>query len=214
MKDTTVQRICNHLRNEITFGKFKPGERLSERRLTEEYNVSRASIREIMARLASQGYLTIEPNRGAVVTKLSLQDIDITYAILVRCESLAASLTAKNAEPNVIEKLKNCCKEMQDNTSDSKIWLQLNDVFHDIICNACASVILIDLIGNMRKRIYRYRMVEPNVEVIKTYNDHHAKIVHGISNKDADFAEKWMMVHLELARKNRFEVFKKFAELL
>lgn len=214
MKNTTIRKICNQLRNDITFGKFRPGERLSERLLTEEYNVSRASIREIIGQLASQGYLAIEPNRGAVVAKLSLEDIDITYRILTRCESLAASLTAKNAEESVIEQLRSCHEEMLDHSNDNKQWLQLNDVFHGLIYSSCGSSILTDLIHHTRLRIYRYRMVETNSKIIKTYNDHHEKISVSIANREQDIAEKWMMAHLELARKNRFEVFRKFAELL
>ena len=214
MKNTIIRKICNQLRNDITFGKFRPGERLSERLLTEEYNISRASIREIIGQLASQGYLTIEPNRGAVVTKLSLEDIDITYRILTRCESLAASLAAKNAKGSVIEKLKSCHEEMQNDSNDYKQWLQLNDVFHQLIYANCGNSILTDLIHHTRLRIYRYRMVETSSGNIKTYNDHHGKILFSISNKDKDVAEKWMLDHLELARKNRFDIFRKFAELL
>ncbi len=214
MKDSTIRKICNQLRNDITFGKFRPGERLSEKLLTQEYNISRASIREIIGQLTSQGYLTVEPNRGAVVTKLSLEDIDITYRILTRCESLAALLAAKNAKGSLIEKLKSCHEEMQNHSNDHKQWLQLNDVFHELIYANCGSSILTELIYHTRLRIYRYRMVETNPKIIKTYNGHHDKILSSILNKDQNVAEKWMMDHLELARKNRFEMFAKFAELL
>jgi len=207
MKNPTIRKTYNQLRNDITFGKFLPGEHLSEKLLTQEYNVSRASIREIIGQLASQGYLTFEPNRGAVVTKLSLEDIDITYRILSRCESLAAFLAAKAPEKGLLERLRGCHEEMQNCSSDYQKWLRLNDIFHGLIYDHCGSAILTDLIYHTRSRIYRFRMIQTNPTMIKTYNEQHNKILNFIRKNDQVSSERWMMDHLELARKNRFEMF-------
>lgn len=92
------QKAYNQLRDDITFGIFKPGEHLRENILTQKYGVSRATTREIIRQLATQGYLTVEPNRGAIVSKLSLGDVDIIYNILIRCD--------KEGESNLLKPLK------------------------------------------------------------------------------------------------------------
>ena len=211
-----MREIYIKLRNDITFGKFKPGEHLSEKFLAQEYGVSRASIREIIGQLATQGYLSIEPNRGATVTKLSLEDIDIIYNILVRCESFATALFANRQDQANIKKLEILHKKMQSKEikSEYKVWLQYNDQFHGQIYRNCGSDIVSNLIDHTRLRIYRFRIVETALDIIDLYNDQHKKILAAIYDKNGKRAEKSMSNHLDTARKHRFEVFKKFHELL
>jgi len=211
-----MQEIYVKLRNDITFGKFKPGEHLSEKFLAQEYGVSRASIREIIRQLATQGYLTIEPNRGAAVSKLSLEDIDIIYNILVRCESYATALFTNRGDHAGIKKLESLEKRMQTKEVKSQytVWLQLNDQFHEQIYKNCGSNIVSNLIDHTRLRIYRFRVVETTSNIIDLYNDHHKKILAAIYDGNGRRAEKLMSNHLDTARKHRFEVFKKFYELL
>jgi len=211
-----MQEIYNKLRNDITFGKFKPGEHLSEKFLVQEYGGSRASIREIIRQLATQGYLTIEPNRGAAVTKLSLEDIDIIYNILVRCESYATALfTCRQNQVN-IRKLQGLEERMETKevASEYEMWLQLNEQFHGQVYKNCGSDIVSDLVDHTRLRIYRFRVVETSPDIINVYNSQHRKILAAIYDNDGNGAEKLMSDHLDTARKHRFEVFRKFHELL
>ncbi len=211
-----MREIYIKLRNNITFGKFKPGEHLSEKFLVQEYGVSRASIREIIRQLATQGYLTIEPNRGATVSKLSLKDIDIIYNILIRCESYATALYANRGDHVGIKKLESLQKRMRTEEVKSQytVWLQLNDQFHEQIYKNCGGDIVSNLIDHTRLRIYRFRIVETSPDIINLYNEQHANILVAIHDKNGKRAEKLMSNHLDTARKHRFEVFKKFYELL
>jgi len=211
-----MQRIYYKLRNDITFGKYKPGEHLSETFLAQEYRVSRATIREIIGQLAIQGYLNVEPNRGATVTKLSLQDIDIIYNILVRCESYATALFCCRQNQLPIKKLEMLHKKMQSEEIKSgyKTWLQYNDQFHGQIYKDCGSSIVSNLVDNIRLRIYRFRIVETTPDIIDLYNEQHSKILEAVYKKNAKQAEKLMYDHLNTAKKHRYEIFKEFYELL
>ncbi len=211
-----MRQIYVKLRNDITFGKFKPGEHLSEKFLAQEYGVSRASIREIIGQLATQGYLTVEPNRGAIVSKLSLEDIDIIYNILVRCESYASALFANRGDHANIKKLESLEKGMQSKEVKSQytVWLQLNDQFHEQIYKNCGSEIVSNLIDHTRLRIYRFRIVETTLDIIDLYNEQHKKILAAIREGNGRQADKLMSNHLDTARRHRFEVFRKFTELL
>ena len=211
-----MQKIYNKLRNDITFGKFKPGEHLSEKFLVQEYGVSRASIRGIIGQLATQGYLTIEPNRGATVTKLSLDDIDIIYNILMRCESYATALFTCQQNQANIRKLQSLQKRMDAKgvAAEYERWLQLNERFHRQVYNNCGSDIVSNLIDHTRLRIYRFRVVETTPDIINRYNSQHKEILQAVFEGNERSAEKLMSDHLDTARKHRFEVFKAFHELL
>jgi len=216
IQEGVVKKIYKQLRNDITFGKFKPGEHLSEKTLTQKYEASRATMREVIGQLASQGYLTVEPNRGAIVTKLSLEDVKIIYNILIRCESYAAKLFAEHPDEVNLKKLYLLHKKMQgENVKlNYKVWLQMNDEFHELIYTNCGSGILKELIYHTRLRIYRFRIVETDLKIIDLYNEQHSKILEAIHNGHGKLTEKLMIIHLKTAEKHRSKIFRDIGELL
>jgi DNA-binding GntR family transcriptional regulator len=201
-----MHKLYLKLRDDIIMGQFNPGEHLAEKLLTKKYGVSRASVREIIGKLASQGYLKIEPNHGAIVPKLSVEDINTIYSILSRCESLAASLFSKTGNGRIINRLRLLQKKMETSKRKSghKVWLKLNERFHELIYLNCGSSILADLISHNRLRIYRFRMAKTQPEKISIYNRQHKRILMAIIDGNAKLAEKMTLKHLETARKNRF----------
>ena len=72
---TAVERIADDLRKGIKTGRFAPGQRLIEADLTRLLGVSRGPLREAMARLAGDGLVTIEPNRGVTVKTLTRAEV-------------------------------------------------------------------------------------------------------------------------------------------
>jgi DNA-binding GntR family transcriptional regulator len=211
-----MERVYAQLREDITFGKFKPGEHLSEKFLTQAYGVSRVTMREVIGQLATQGYLTIERNRGATVTKLSLEDVNVIYNILTRCESYAAGLFADRRHTPILRELEFLHEKMQAKESklSSKVWLQLNDDFHKLIYSNCGNAILSDLIFHTRLRIYRFRMLTTELKVINFYLKQHQRILSAILKGNGRLTEKFMAGHIDAARTHRFETLIEFGDLL
>lgn len=210
-----VPRVYNQLRKEIFSGVFKPGQHLSEKLLSERFGASRPSIREVLGQLASQGFITHETNRGAIVTKLSISDLEVIYNILIRCESYAAMLLARSHNRHVINKLETCCEwmETKEVKLDYPTWAKNNDQFHEIIFTSCGSLILRDLIQNIRLRIHPFRVVDAGLEKA-VYNSEHRKIFEAIRAGDARSAERLMAGHMETAKQNRLRHFLQYNELL
>ena len=66
--DPLYLQLYNHIRDDIESGKLYKGQRLqSERRLAAEYGISRVTARMALQYLEENGYITIEPQRGARV---------------------------------------------------------------------------------------------------------------------------------------------------
>jgi DNA-binding GntR family transcriptional regulator len=89
-----VDHVVASTREAILTGRMALGQRLVEADLTQAFGVSRASIREAFQRLSAEGLISIAPNRGAVVRRLSPQEIADRYVIRENLESLAARLAA------------------------------------------------------------------------------------------------------------------------
>ena len=93
----TVTHIVARLRDEILTRRAAPGARLVESELTRRFGVSRGPIREALRRLAAEGFIEHAPNRGAVVRRLSSEDIRELFQIRAELEALAARLAAAAA---------------------------------------------------------------------------------------------------------------------
>ncbi len=90
--DYTVRR----LRDAIFAGHLVPGQRLVAGDLTAEVGVSRGTILQAFQRLSADGLLEIVPNRGAIVRRLSRDQVRDLFQIRENLEGLAAQLAAEN----------------------------------------------------------------------------------------------------------------------
>jgi DNA-binding GntR family transcriptional regulator len=211
-----MEAIYFQLRNDVSIGKFFPGEHLSEKKLVEMYGVSRTKIREVLSQLSIQGFVTIEKNRGAVVAKLSVEDIEILFNIRRYSESYASRLFTERPDRAIIRQLETLHKKMQEGPAkgDLKTWIQLNDEFHKLIYTNCHSRILSDLVSDTRLRVYRYRMVATEHQYINLYNQHHALILSAIRQRQPDLVEKLMLDHTDTAKKHQIERLQGFSPLV
>jgi DNA-binding GntR family transcriptional regulator len=89
---STVDAIAAALRTRILDGDLGPGERLRELELVEAYGVARHSLRAALRALATEGLVTIEPNRGARVAQLTTAGLDALFELRAALELEAARL--------------------------------------------------------------------------------------------------------------------------
>ena len=95
---TLPSQIAVRIGRAIVDGDFQPGEKLREVDLSPSFGVSRASIREALRTLESEGLVTILPQRGAQVTTLSAEEVRDIFEIRANlmglaCQRLAAAAT-------------------------------------------------------------------------------------------------------------------------
>lgn len=91
------QQVVGILRQEILDDVLHPGDRLLENTLCERYGVSRTVIREALRQLESEKLITMLPNRGPIVTVLTVADIKALYEVRRALEGLAGELFAERA---------------------------------------------------------------------------------------------------------------------
>ncbi|WKK19834.1 GntR family transcriptional regulator [Achromobacter insolitus] len=89
--------VAEKLRQLIIDGTFKPGTWLNERDLCDQLKISRTPLREAYRMLASDGLVTLQPKRGAMVIELSADDIENIFDVLSVLEGLAVRSAAERA---------------------------------------------------------------------------------------------------------------------
>jgi len=75
-RSSTAERVADALRLLMFEGDMAAGTALREVSLAQTFGVSRTTVREALQLLALEGLVTRSPNRGAVVTQLSAEDLE------------------------------------------------------------------------------------------------------------------------------------------
>lgn len=155
LREKTVERLRESILNQF----FAPGERLIERELCELTGVSRTSVREALRQLESEGLIETIPNRGPVVTSLSLEDAMQIYEVREALEGLAARLFVKRASDELVDALARAGEEMieaavEGNTNAVPDRL---DAFYRLLFEGCGNVIAASLIRTLRARMHYLR---------------------------------------------------------
>ncbi|WP_078029307.1 GntR family transcriptional regulator [Arthrobacter sp. KBS0703] len=78
---SVATRVATELRLQIAEGALLPGSKLKEEALSEELGVSRNTVREAFAELASERLVVRQPNRGVFVASLGVSDIHDVYTV-------------------------------------------------------------------------------------------------------------------------------------
>lgn len=92
---TLRDSILKTLKSAILRGQLAPGERLTEKVLSDSLKVSRAPLREAFLKLEEEGLVTKTPHRGAIVTAFAVKDIIDIYSVRIPLEGFAARLVAE-----------------------------------------------------------------------------------------------------------------------
>jgi len=97
--------VLQVLRERIASHQLKPGTRLSEKQLCEEFGVSRAVVRDVFTKLEQRGLIQRSPNKSAVVIRLELTQVFDIYLVREMLEGLCARLAAQNVPPETWQDL-------------------------------------------------------------------------------------------------------------
>lgn len=195
---SVVDRIVDTLSSAIVDGRLSPGQRLIERELTTELNVSRNALREAFRRLSAEGILSIEPNRGARVHRMSLTDVRNLCEIRGALEGLAARLAAERAGGEVDFKPSLRAQRRAVSGGDVVAYTGLNNQFHDLIVTAAQNAQLEELIARSQRQFARFQFQRmlANGGMRASYEEHQ-RIANAIGDRDGRLAEQLMIDHVQ-----------------
>ena len=196
-----VERIAATLKEQILEGTLAPGQRLISRDLIEELGVSRGPLREAFRRLAADRLVQIIPNRGAIVRRLSHDEIINLFQIREALEGQAARLAAKRIDEGnnrqsfqAIVDMGTLHKERQE----SHPFIVHNREFHQAIVKLSGNPELGELIDRYQLAVFMslLRQVVGADQLIVDSISQHEAIADAILRGDPDAAYTAMQKHL------------------
>ena len=98
-----TQQLVDSIREDILSGHYEPHSNLRQDALAEKYGVSRIPVREALLQLEGEGLVSIQPRRGAIVTPLSLLEVDDVFALRLLLEIRLYHASAPKLDAAAIE---------------------------------------------------------------------------------------------------------------
>lgn len=197
-------QVVETLRTAITTGRFAPGQRLVEKDLCDLLGVSRPSVREALRELESEGLIQTIPNRGPLVSRLTLQDAAGIYEVRGVLEALAAKLCAERASPEQIEALSSSVDRLEEASlsGDVEQVLVAKKAFYDTLLAGSQNVIIPSMLRTMNARITQLRRVSlSSTERLPETIVEIRAVVAAIAARDPEAAFQASLKHIEEARK-------------
>lgn len=200
-------RILSSIRRGILHGDWKPGGKLQPAALAEQFDTSTTVVREALARLAGDGLVESERNRGFFVQKLDLRWLrDITE---LRCvsEGLAAGLSVARGdlrwESELIATHHQLARARRRDPEDPEHitdeWAAAHKNFHAKLLAACDCPPMTKLAENLADstELYRRWASPSTAAAVRDVEQEHLEILQAALDRDAGRLAALLRAHYE-----------------
>jgi DNA-binding GntR family transcriptional regulator len=224
MQDTDLQvgrrlatlrlQVEDKLRAAIANGRFKPGERLTERHLCELTGVGRTSIREALRQLEAEGLVTTIPHRGPVVSVISPEEARQLYAVRALLEGFAGRQAAILRDEKTIEELGAAIERFAGSArnGDKSGLIKAKTEFYAALLRGCGNRFVEQMLTLLHNRITLLRSTSMMQKGRLQHSIAELRAIHAAIEKgDADEAEALCIAHIEAASKVALRVLEKRA---
>lgn len=156
---TLRELTLENMRGAIFSGHFKPGERLVERNLCEQLDVSRSVVREVLRHLETEGLVESVPHQGPVVASLDADRAAQIYELRALLEGHAARLCAEKASDATIQRLGELNDHIQAafREDDFHEVLVRTSAFYEAMFIGSGLTMAWDIVQSLNARINRLR---------------------------------------------------------
>ena len=215
-KNNTISSLNYDLiKKDIIFGKLEQSSKLKLDTLKNIYNASLSTIRETLNRLASEGFVVAEEQRGFFVNSFSRNDlIEIAnLRVLLECHAIKLSIERGDTdwEGNLVasyHKLHLLEKKMEkDNAKFKEEWKKYDWEFHLALISNCGSENLLTLHSILYDKYIRYQMAVITYRG-KDAEEEHKKIFEAALNRDPATASNILETHITKGLEHTLKAFK------
>lgn len=204
--------VYERLKIQIIDFTLKPGQKLQDRQLAIQLEVSRTPVREALNRLVQEGFVRQTPGQGYFVKEITIKEIEELYEVREALEVLAAKMAIQSINNSQIKKLSEILKRhkklIQNGTSESSLLDEAE--FHKTIALSSGNQTLYVIISNIFDKIATYRGIGTlTLQRTKIAYQQHEEIFISLKEKDSRKLKKIMRGHITEARRDAIERVKK-----
>jgi DNA-binding GntR family transcriptional regulator len=200
------QSVVRAVLTDIFHGRFRAGQRLVTESLANRFGVSHTPIREALIELRGMGVIDLLPNRGAVVRKLTAQNVREVCRVRAVLEGEAVRGAARLADPARVEAVAGgiralaAAKPNADAVARARV---LDDELHDLIRESCGNAFLASELERLRILFRTFRDVTWDLELarrdlhrIAVEAGEHLAITDALAARNPQAAVRVMTAHM------------------
>lgn len=195
------QAVTDAIRERIVDGTYPAGSRLMEETIAGELAVSRNPVREAFQLLANEGFVEIEPRRGARVAAVDERQASEIFEVRAVLEGLVAARAARRATPESASELADIVAAGTRAAADRELGTlpMLNTRFHSQLAAMADNELLtsmLDQLSGLIRWIYAERL---EARVLNSWHEH-TELSAAIAAGDEEQARRLAIDHVQSAR--------------
>ncbi|MCU0685114.1 MAG: GntR family transcriptional regulator [Polyangiaceae bacterium] len=201
---TLASAVVDRLREGIVRGVLAPGEKLRLEHLAARYGVGRTPLREACCRLAAEGLVTIEDQRGFRVTPVSRADLlDLTRTrqhletLALRASLLQGDVAWEGEVAAALHRLLRAERGGAGGAALDDAWEREHAALHRVLLSACGSAHLLRFHGMLFDQSERYRrLAQAYGQPERDVDGEHRALVKAALERDAERACALLTEHI------------------
>ena len=154
---TLTTRAYDSIKQYILEGRLEEADRLTEESLATQLGISKSPIREALNRLESEGFIRIEPRRGAYLRRFSPEEMHELYDVREALE--VHVVRTAHLTPALLAELDKSIKRSRSllKVNDRARYIEEDVRFHALLANSTGNRELCRILGNVQNQIWLSR---------------------------------------------------------
>ncbi|MBM9505411.1 GntR family transcriptional regulator [Actinacidiphila acididurans] len=179
------EQIREHILEGIVSGRWQPGERIVERRIAVELQVSQTPVREALRELETLRLIESAPNKGVRVRSLTAADLKESYPVRAGLEGVAAELAAPRlaADPSALER-EVAALRTADLVLDGEAQVRHTVAFHHELVRAADNAVLLHAWESLGIEVWTTLSIRWLSPAPRAYAAEHQDIVDAFLRRD------------------------------
>ena len=203
MRRASSETIYDELKEQIIFLHLRPGEEISQERISERYDVSRSPVRDALLRLRAEGLVVMRPQRGCWVSRIDISQIDDECFYRLALERSALSRCRDGMKSSDLARLGYAIALQKEAAaaSDAEAFYNADDDMHSVFFEIGGLMRIWRLIERETGNIRRLRMLAAggNGSMESCIAEHEA-LLDALRRRDFTAAEGIETEHLSSLR--------------
>ena len=184
------QQIHDYILEGIVGGRWKPGERIVERRIAVELEVSQTPVREALRALETVRLIESAPNKGVRVRRLTAADLEEIYPVRAGLEQVAAELAAPRLARDTAA-LRRQVAELHraDQAGDAQGQVRHTVAFHRELVRAAGNSVLLHTWESLGIEVYTALAIRWLGTRQQSFAEEHQAVVEAFERRDPRVGE-------------------------
>jgi DNA-binding GntR family transcriptional regulator len=198
-RENTHDEIYEKIYVAILEHRLHPGTKLVEERLAEIFGVSRARVREVLARLAHEQIVEMIPQRGAYVAKPSIEQTLDVFEARRLIEPAVLRRLIETLTPEKLARLRQHQELELDahRREDKRTVVRLSGEFHSLAAELAGNTALARSMRELSVMTCLMIFLYDAPTSTSCRADEHSQIIDAIARRDGSRAERLMLEHLD-----------------